>query len=103
MPDRLCSGGTFANGVYTAKEAGVFILSATQRIDGAVGPWLRLTINVNNADVNAGLHSITGKALGRRGLLWSISERLRLCYGGSLRAVWPAQLMLTMLTMLTMV
>ena len=53
-------GGTFANGVYTAKEAGVFILSASQRIDGLTGDYVRMNIAINNGGFQGGLHSIAG-------------------------------------------
>ena len=58
----LSAGGTFVDGVYTAKEDGVFILSSTQRVDGMTGSFVRLLININSqGNQQNGLHSFAGK------------------------------------------
>ena len=60
--------GTFngATGDYTVKESGIFLLSFNVRIEKVAsqsGSFVRALIDINNKnEINAGLHSIQGKA-----------------------------------------
>ena len=68
-------GGTFnaANGEYTVKEDGIFIITVNVRIQdlaSRAGGFVRLLLDVNNKEeLHGGMHSIQGKLLVVRNLI----------------------------------